>query len=386
MGANVQVNVSERMTVKRWAHPACVWLAAAGACGAVACDSPVQPTTHEPQAGQFVVSSPVQSTPSSAARLAPLILDQDVVYVSLPPGAIPHGLIATIRDLRTGSSVTANLLDGGFDPVALPATVGDTIAVVVQVGASPQSFQFAVKAGARPIVLRTDPPRHKRDVPLDVHIGIVFSEPIDGATLDGSSVQLLAGANTPVAGTIGFSDVTHLRVGFQPANLLAPSTDYQFIVTTAITDVNGLALDSPFSITFTTDSVAPSPPPTNLVFASLHAGGYHTCGVTTAGAAACWGSGQGLGTSQNIGVAFSPIFVEGGLSFAAVSSGYDYTCGLTVAGVAYCWGDNEGDQLAVGDTPDVQLTPVPVVGGLRYAALTTGGHTCALTAAGEAYC
>jgi hypothetical protein len=54
------------------------------------------------------------------------MVDPSVAYVSLPPGAIPNGISATIHDEHTGSSVTAGMVNGGFDPVALSAVQGDS--------------------------------------------------------------------------------------------------------------------------------------------------------------------------------------------------------------------------------------------------------------------
>ena len=48
-------------------------------------------------------------------------------------------------------------------------------------------------------------------------------------------------------------------------------------------------------------------------------GRYHVCGVTTAGAAYCWGGGV-LGDGNSVGSA-TPVPVAGGLTFAAVSAG-----------------------------------------------------------------
>ena len=55
-----------------------------------------------------------------------------LVYISLPPGAIPNGITATIRDFRNGGSTTAHVVNGGFDPAALPAIEGDTLAITVR--------------------------------------------------------------------------------------------------------------------------------------------------------------------------------------------------------------------------------------------------------------
>lgn len=126
-------------------------------------------------------------------------------------------------------------------------------------------------------------------------------------------------------------------------------------------------------------------------FVSLSAGGDggHVCGVTTLGAAYCWGdngSGQlGVGDSTNRS---SPVLVTGGLSFGAVSAGNsnDYTCGLTSGGAAYCWGYNGDGELGINSTAK-SLTPAAVSGGLTFTAVSAGGqHACALTAGGVAYC
>src|SRR5207249_2488235 len=128
-------------------------------------------------------------------------------------------------------------------------------------------------------------------------------------------------------------------------------------------------------------------------------GGYvHTCGVTTDGAAYCWGdnfSGQlGEGTSPAAWYRSSPAPVAGGLRFTMISTGVWHTCGVTPGGAAYCWGDNFFGQLGDG-TSVARATPVPVAGGLRFAAVGGLGfarvsagnvHTCGTTTHGAAYC
>ncbi len=78
--------------------------------------------------------------------------------------------------------------------------------------------------------------------------------------------------------------------------------------------------------------------------------------------------------------------VAGGLSFAAVSVGFIHSCGVTTAGDAYCWGLNLFGELGDGTTTQ-RLTPVAVTGGLSFAAVSSEGrHSCGVTTAGDGYC
>src|SRR2546430_15479472 len=62
-----------------------------------------------------------------------------------------------------------------------------------------------------------------------------------------------------------------------------------------------------------------------------------------------------------------------GLAWAAVSAGFEHTCGLTTAGVAYCWGQGYAGKLGDGSTTD-RSRPVLVAGGGRFASLSAGGR------------
>lgn len=130
-----------------------------------------------------------------------------------------------------------------------------------------------------------------------------------------------------------------------------------------------------------------------LTFAFLVVGlGNHVCGLTTAGSAYCWGGNGGgaLGDGSNLD-SFLPLAVPGGLVFTQVTAGGNiddaaHTCGLTSAGAAYCWGDNNVG--AVGDgTMGGRRTLVAVAGSHRFASLSAGHrHTCGRRVDGLVFC
>ncbi|MCA1835529.1 MAG: hypothetical protein LC721_04005, partial [Actinobacteria bacterium] len=141
-----------------------------------------------------------------------------------------------------------------------------------------------------------------------------------------------------------------------------------------------------------------NPPPTgNPSFVALVAGSAHTCGITSSGAAYCWGGNKyaqlGDGTTTD---RLTPVAVHGSLKFTALAASAAYTCGLTNA-AAYCWGDNFYSQLGTGSgsgteycTPGTTYpcskTPVIVSGGLKFSALSTfADHTCGVMS-GAVYC
>ena len=131
-----------------------------------------------------------------------------------------------------------------------------------------------------------------------------------------------------------------------------------------------------------------------LAFVQVSTGGFHSCGVTTAGKAFCWG-GNGAGQLGDGTVFFNqsrttPKAVIGGLRFRHVTAGYEHTCGVTTDDRVYCWGQNFFGQLGNGTQGSDHFqvsTPAEVVGGRRFRQVRAGfSHTCAITLADVAFC
>src|SRR5204862_307551 len=130
-----------------------------------------------------------------------------------------------------------------------------------------------------------------------------------------------------VAATQGIATFSNLRID-------RPGSGYTLVASAA--GLSG-ATSASFAVT--------------LTFTAVSAGIFHTCGVTAAGAAYCWGaSGYGqLGGGAALR-RFTPALVAGGVTFATVSAGTYHTCGVAAAGAAYCWGYNASGQLGDGTT------------------------------------
>lgn len=326
------------------------------------------------------------ATADAIANSSPFVVaatSRQTGYVSLPPQAIPTGVTATIRNRRIGSSAVANVVDGGFDPVALKAVAGDTIVATVQTTDAPIAFSFILPARKPPVIVRTEPPPNKRDVALDVTVIVVFSEPIDSSTLTPSVIQLATGGQGGplVAGQLSFADTAHLSVQFVPAAPLASRTDYALLVTQDLRDVDGDALAAAVNVPFTTEEVGTSGA-VGVTFAAVTAGGSHSCGLATDGTAYCWGANDHaqLGDGTTI-QRTTPVLVAGGLTFTMVGAGASHTCGATFFdassnGSGYCWGSNTYGQLGDGSTTQ-RSNPTLVGPGANIDFISAGGdHSC----------
>jgi len=115
--------------------------------------------------------------------------------------------------------------------------------------------------------------------------------------------------------------------------------------------------------TVTSQALQPTAVTGGIIFLALSAGAEHTCGIGTGNTAHCWGenaTGQ-LGAastetctsaSQRTIAACShhPLPINTTQIFASIFAGGHHTCAITTGGKGYCWGDNRNGQLGTGNT------------------------------------
>jgi alpha-tubulin suppressor-like RCC1 family protein len=135
--------------------------------------------------------------------------------------------------------------------------------------------------------------------------------------------------------------------------------------------------------------ILPRPAGTKFDSTSITTGAQHSCAIeasnsVTPGQAWCWG-GNGFGQlgSGTVGTAIDSVptpVAAGGVTFAKIYAGTYHTCAISTAGAAYCWGRNDYGQLGGGSAGAATATPLAVTGGLLFRSLSVGElYTCGVT-------
>jgi alpha-tubulin suppressor-like RCC1 family protein len=354
----------------------------------------------------FLAVTPLACS-SNSTELAPVAVATQLAFTAQPSNAVADASISptlqvTARDASgtivtsfTGSvSIAIDSNPGGGTLAGTTTVTAETGVVsfstlsIGRVGTgytltasatgltSATSAAFDVMAGAATQLAFTGEPS-------DVAAGASISPTIEitardaaGNTATGftGNVTIAIGTN-PIGGTLSGTTTTAATAGVASFPSLSIDNAGSGYTLTASSSVTGAT-----SATF--DVTGP------LAFASVVAGESHTCALTSAGAAYCWGlntNGQ-LGNNQTTN-SDTPRPVSGGLTFSALSVGVLHTCGLTTGGAAYCWGSDQFGQLGDGTPGGLQQVPGLVSGGLSFTDLTAGAnHTCGVTSNGTAYC
>jgi alpha-tubulin suppressor-like RCC1 family protein len=206
-------------------------------------------TTHSAAQPNLRASRSISVTPDDAT----------VAYISLEPQTAPTGATAVITNARTGTSLTTSMVDGGFDPVALPAMEGDSVTIDIRASGeiTVATLVSTVPKRRPPKIVRTIPGRGKTGVPLNQTIEVVFTEPVTQNSLAGS-IQLVH-AGVQVAGAAEILEGVTAAVVFKPTAELEPNTDYDLVINNGVHDLDGDALDSAVTVPFTTGTATEGP-------------------------------------------------------------------------------------------------------------------------------
>jgi alpha-tubulin suppressor-like RCC1 family protein len=123
-----------------------------------------------------------------------------------------------------------------------------------------------------------------------------------------------------------------------------------------------------------------------IIRETITAGERHSCGLTRAGAAYCWGANHhGQLGDGSLESRTTPVAVAGGHVFVAIDAGDAHTVALTGEGTAYAWGMNQDGRLGDG-TALQRTTPVAVAGNHIFTTISAGyNNTAAVSASGAAY-
>jgi alpha-tubulin suppressor-like RCC1 family protein len=269
-------------------------------------------------------------------------------------------------------------------------------------GTQGSSCSFAVPSGVDPATLNVGfvtnatgacLPSGECYVPLP-------SDPNEGWTVQGGSVELAAGVCAKLGNGIGLavstgacpSKTTALPV-CQPGETQAGSADGGLDATTQSGDastLDGSVEGGPGSgckAACTNGEFCWLGSCTHLT--QIAAGWTHTCALTSAGGVQCWGDngfGQlGTGTQQT---SFTPVPVQGLSSgVVAVAASNSFSCALLASGTVDCWGTGGFGQLGTASSVG---SPTPVaISGLapNIMAIAAGGDfVCALAKAGTVQC
>jgi alpha-tubulin suppressor-like RCC1 family protein len=138
---------------------------------------------------------------------------------------------------------------------------------------------------------------------------------------------------------------------------------------------------STFSFTVYVQAHVPTGTDYTAHFTQVSGGQNHSCALTQAGKAYCWGGGQALP---------SPVEMPAGVSFTSISAGSGHNCALGSDGRAWCWGSDAQGQLGNGTTlTENQQSPLQVEmpAGVSFTSISARHlHTCALDSDSRAWC
>lgn len=349
-------------------------------------------------------------------------LDAQVTWSSSDPGTVSVSDDGTIEGIVLGEATVTAEFQGASDS----ATVN-----VIEV--DPASLDLEPESAR----IRTDGTLEVRAVIRDEDMNVIrgqvvqwqYNPPIGGLSIPGGQPDVanyraeLEGTTTVTATlgeltdsmTIEIYEPEVTSVDLQPTDPTI-AVDERFPLTVTVIDEDGIQVADPTVQWFTTDSTVAQVdemtnellgisqgPATitadvdgitdmidvNVVFrsGSISAGNKHTCALTPAGTAWCWGeAGEGqLGNGSSSDQAL-PSPVDTMVTFDEIDTGDGLTCARD-GGDLYCWGSSLDGRLGIDPVPSTTDVPQLVSSSLQFVQISmTDDHVCALDSQSDIYC
>ena len=167
-------------------------------------------------------------------------------------GVVTYAASGNIATFTPSSALTLNTL------YTATITTGATDAYGIALATNfVWTFTTSSEACAPPTVISVTPLNLAVGICPSTAVTATFSEAMNPATINTTTFTLTGPGNTPVAGVVTYAAST---ATFTPSSPLALSTLYTATITTGAQNLNGNTLASNFVWTFTTASVACTPP------------------------------------------------------------------------------------------------------------------------------
>lgn len=208
--------------------------------------------SRTPAPGDTLVATTVSPTVTfSEPMLASTITNTTITLAPTSGGA---AVAATVTYDATTNTATLNPTADLANNVSYTLTVTTAVTDVAgnPLAANSTSSFRTIRDTTPPTVLSTSPATGSPPVPVNSTVTITFSEPMDPATINGSTVSVrTTTGGTSVAGVVSYNVSTRSAI-FTPSAALAANTSYTVTVTTGARDISNNQLAGNFTFSFTT--------------------------------------------------------------------------------------------------------------------------------------